>query len=72
MDSQFSKVINLSPVASFCVIVVLLIIVVWMALKNNVGGFMRSRKMDSGKPLSKTKESELDQLIDEIHAAQTK
>ncbi len=69
--SQFAKVVNLSPAITFCVIVVLFVIVIWMSLRNNIGGFMRSNKLDGGKPLSKTKENELDQLIDEIHAAQT-
>jgi len=70
MDSQINKVITLSPVASFCIILVLLMIIIWMSLKQNIGGFMRSRRMDDGKPLSKTKENELDKLIDDIHAAQ--
>jgi len=70
MDSQVTKVINLSPTATFCIILILLVIVIWMSLKQNIGGFMRSRKMDGGKPLSKSKETELDQLIDDIHSAQ--
>ena len=69
-SSQFAKVVNLSPAVTFCIIIILFLIVIWMSLRNNVGGFMRSNKMDSSKPLSKTKENELDQLIDEIHAAQ--
>jgi hypothetical protein len=69
-SSQFAKVVSLSPTATFCVIVVLFVIVIWMSLRGGIGGFMRSNKMDNSKPLSKSKENELDQLIDEIHRAQ--
>jgi hypothetical protein len=67
---QFEKVINAAPAATFSVIIVLLLIVVWMTLKNGFSGFSRSEKLSIGNPLSKDKEQELKEIIDDIHASQ--